>query len=237
MPPEGVSPVELGRTLRTTEILRWDRTHPATAGLRTQDLSLEEARILTPGDSDRVIAETAEGAVAIARAPGIVVFGFDPLAAGTRYELAAPLLIAGTIRWVTPDVFRQWELTAGPPGTISVPLPEEVPAEDIRVAYDDAEELPFQLSDGSLRFYAGRAGIVRITTPNRDLVYSLNLPSVAGNRWVPPEGTARGVPGASATEGSYAEAWYWLALAGALCLVYEWHRFGRRRAAGARGTL
>ncbi len=231
LPPAEVSPVEFGWRRGEAEIVRWDRDHPVTTGLRTQDLTLGTASGLEVGEGDEVLAETGEGAVAIARPGRIVVLGFDPLEAATRYELAAPLLIANAIRWVKPDVFRQWELTAGPPGAISAAV-GAIDAEDsISVAYEDGEQLPFAVDGETLHFFAGRPGMVRITTPSREIVYSLNLPHVAGSVWDPPAEAARGLPGASVAGGSYAEVWYWLALAGALCLLYEWLRYGRRRTA------
>ena len=49
------------------------------------------------------------------------VFGFHPAFSGMRYELATPLLFANLLRWVSPEIFRQWEIGGG---SYSTALPQ-----------------------------------------------------------------------------------------------------------------
>ncbi len=237
LPPAGSSPVPLGRELRHAEVTSWDRDHPVSAGLETRELAFDSARLLATGPGDTVLAATAGGPVAVARDTGsrkLVVLGFDPMAPGARYDLAAPLLFANTIRWMKPEVFRQWELTTGSPGAVSVPLQAPREAGDVRVAYEDGEQVPFTVDDEAIRFYAGRPGIVRVTAGSREIVYSLNLPAVADGRWTPPPEAARALPGVVERTSQASDIWYWLALAGSLCLWFEWLRYGRGRTVEAR---
>ena len=52
----------------------------------------------------------------------MVVLGFNPVRSGMKYQLTTPLLFANIIRWMAPDAFRSWELTAGTVGTVDVDL-------------------------------------------------------------------------------------------------------------------
>ena len=48
--------------------------------------------------------------------PKIVVFGFHPALSAMRYELATPLLFANLLRWMSPEIFRRWEISGGQRG-------------------------------------------------------------------------------------------------------------------------
>ena len=77
------------------------------------------------------IGEVAAGPVIVARpgTPKIAVFGFHPALSGMRYELATPLLFANLLRWVSPEIFRQWEIAGGSVGTVKLQLdPDTAPA-------------------------------------------------------------------------------------------------------------
>src|SRR5262249_23685681 len=100
----------------------------------------------------------------------------------------------------------------------------------IQVTSPQLREVPFTLVEKRLRFFVGQASTVRVTMPDREAVYTLNLPEVGETRWTPPAGIRRGVPppGVSPFQ---RDLWPWLALGGALGLLLEWILYGRQPAA------
>ena len=37
-----------------------------------------------------------------------------------RYELATPLLFANLLRWMSPEIFRRWEISGGSVGAVKL---------------------------------------------------------------------------------------------------------------------
>jgi len=241
-PPSASSPVKEAGAVRGVKLTRWSSDHALGAGLRTRDVELEHTILFEPTAEDTVIAESGSGPVIVARGPAgagaarTVVLGFHPMQGEMRYELATPLLFANIVRWMKPGVFRTWELNTGSVGTVSAPLGDDVDRASVRVVDEQGESLPFALEDGSVHFYAGRAGIVRLYAGNREIVYSLNLPAVPEGSWEPPDSVLRGVPGAAPAAGA-ADIWQWLAIAGILGLAIEWLLYGRFRRRPAEDQL
>lgn len=166
--------------------------------------------------------------------PKIVVLGFHPALSAMRYELSTPLLFANLLRWMAPEIFRRWELTAGSVGTVKVPLDPDVRPAGVRVLREDGNPAPFTLRGQSLEFFSGTAGTVRVLAGDREYVYSLTLPQLWESKWdVPPE-TRRGIPKFAAPLREATDLWQWLALAGAAGLLAEWILYGRFRRRVAR---
>ena len=167
-------------TLGKTKLTKWRSDSNLASGLHTKDLELPAAELFRPASTDIVVAEADAGPIIVAR-PGahkIAVLGFQP----SKYELTTPLLFANLVRWMAPDVFTTYELTAGTVGhgerATWNPKPSR-PA--IRVMTENQPRLPFTLEGQNLRFFAAAPGIVRISTGGREIVYSLTLPQ-AGDR-------------------------------------------------------
>jgi hypothetical protein len=131
---------------------------------------------------------------------------------------------------MVPESFRRLELHAGSVGIVSLPLEAEVDPTTIRVTGEDQRALPFTLQGGTLRFFAGTPGTVRIAAADREFVYSLTLPEVADSSWTPPAGVRKGIPSRRVAPASSRDLWQWLALCGALLLLFEWMRYGRSTA-------
>jgi len=235
-PPDG-APVLVQSTVSNAELTSWRSDHPLAAGLRAKDMRLESAEVFAPAPGDVAVARIEAGPVIVAHplAPKFVVLGFHPVRGALRYELTTPLLFANILRWMAPDIFRRWELIAGSPGTISVALGPEAASAGIHVIAENGTELPYALDGGNLRFFAGTPGAVRVIAGDREMVFSLTLPELAGAKWTPPAGAMRGVPPAAAVPRAFSELWPWFALAGALGLVVEWILFGRGHVARIHG--
>ncbi|MGD0364748.1 MAG: VWA domain-containing protein [Bryobacteraceae bacterium] len=230
-PPAGGSPVPLRAQVSDAPVTQWLTDHPLGAGLRSKDLRLASAQVFEAAPDDLKIAQVAEGPVIVARPghPKIVVLGFHPALSPMRYQLAMPLLFANILRWMAPQIFRRWELTAGSVGTVKVALDPDVRPAAVRVLREDGNPAPFTLRGQSLEFFSGTAGTVRVVAGDREYIYSLTLPQLWESNWdVPPE-TRRGIPRFATPLGEATDLWQWLALAGAAGLLAEWILYGRFR--------
>ena len=184
------SPIPVRTTVEQAPFQGWDAGSPETAGLRTKDFKLEKTLVFEAAPGDERIGEVEAGPVIVARAgkPKIVVFGFHPALSAMRYELATPLLFANLLRWVSPEIFRRWEISGGSVGTMKLLVDEDTAEKDIKVTAEDGTALPFTLRDRTLNFFSGTPGMVRVAAGDREYVYSLTLPQLWDTHWEPPPG-------------------------------------------------
>lgn len=227
-PPSGKSPIDVQSTAQNVKLSQWQADQPLTAGLRAHDTTLASSEVFRPAPSDVVIARSDAGPLIVARDanPKTIVLGFHPVRSGMRYQLTTPLLFANIIRWMAPDAFRSWELTAGTVGTVDVPLDSQLDPTSIRVQTEDGRSLPFTVEGKTLRFFSGSPGVVRVLTGDRELVYSLTLPQPGDVVWRP--STVKfGVPPHAPIGPTSRDVWQWLSIAGAAGLFADWILFGR----------
>jgi len=229
-PPSQGSPVPIRQSVEQVEFKSWNSNHPAAAGLRAKDFKLEKASIFAAEPDEQIgLVDAGPVIVALATSPRIVAFGFHPGLSAMRYELATPLLFANLLRWLSPDIFRRWEISGGSVGTIRQLMDDDVPESAIHVITDDGAALPFTLRDRTLDFFSGTPGLVRVTAGDREYVYSLTLPQLWDNQWVPPAGTLHTIPRFAPALDRASDIWPILALLGAAGLLAEWLLYGRRR--------
>jgi hypothetical protein len=230
-PPAQGSPIPVRQAVEQAPLVRWDTSHPITAGLRARDLKLERANVFEAAPSDVRIAEAASGPVIVARpgAPKVAVFGFHPALSGMRYELATPLLFANLLRWVSPDVFRHSEIAGASVGMLTLELDGDAVPGEVKVTGAGGAALPFTLRDRKLHVFAGAPGSVAVLAGDREYVYSLTLPQLWDARWEPPKDARLGLPHYGPSIGPSNDLWPWLALAGGAGLVAEWFLFGMAR--------
>jgi hypothetical protein len=239
-PPPAKSPIPVQSTAQNVKLNQWQADHPLGAGLRARDIELASAEIFSPAPGDIVVARSEAGPLIVARpaSPKIVVLGFHPVRSGMKYQLTTPLLFANIIRWMAPDAFRTWELTAGTVGTVDVELESEIDPQSIRVQTEEGRPLPFTVEGKSLRFFTGAPGVVRVLTGDRELVYSLTLPQPGDTVWKPAN-VKLGLPPRSPIGPTSRDLWHWLALAGAAGLLADWILYGRidRRMRASAGPM
>jgi hypothetical protein len=233
-PPQNKSPIAIRSTEKKVKLKNWRADHPLGAGLRAKDLEFQNAEVFQVQTGDIALAESDAGALIVARPgkPKTVVFGFHPVLSGMKYEITTPLLFANILRWMTPDIFRSWELTAGTAGTVDVDLESETDPSTIRVVTEDGRPLPFTVEARTLRFFSGVAGIVRVITGDRELVYSLTLPQPGDMVWTVAN-AKHGLPGRSPAQPASTDIWPWLALLGSFGLLADWILFGRKQSGTA----
>jgi hypothetical protein len=238
-PPADRSPIPVQSTEQKARLNQWQAGHPLGAGLRARDIELASAQIFRPAPGDIVVARSDAGPLIVARPgnPKIVVLGFHPVRSGMKFQLTTPLLFANIIRWMAPDAFRSWELTAGTVGTVDVELESEIDPNAIRVQTEEGRSLPFTVDGKNLRFFTGAPGVVRVLTGDRELVYSLTLPQPGDTVWKPAN-VKLGLPPRAPLGPSSRDLWHWLAIAGAIGLLVDWILYGRidRRMRAARGA-
>jgi von Willebrand factor type A domain/Aerotolerance regulator N-terminal len=238
-PPINGSPIPAETVQSTVKLNQWQADHPLGVGLRARDIELANAEIFRPAPSDIIVARSDTRPLIVARPgpPKIVVLGFHPVRSGLKYQLITPLLFANIIRWMSPDAFRSWELTAGAAGTVDVDLESETDPNTVRVQTEDGKSLPFTIEGKTLRFFTADPGIVRVLTGDRELVYSLTLPQPGDTVWKP-SNVKTGLPPRAPLGPASRDIWQWLALAGAAGLAADWILYGRidRRTRGAKGA-
>jgi hypothetical protein len=152
-----------------------------------------------------------------------------------RYELAAPLLFANLLRWVSPEMFRRMEISGASVGSVKLLMDEDsagVDSKNIKVTAEDGSALPFTLHDRTLQFFAGSPGSVRVAAGDHEYLYSLTLPQLGDVKWEPPADVRLGIPHFAAVLDSAKDLWPWLAILGAALLLAEWLMYGRFRRGG-----
>ncbi len=234
-PPANSSPFTVASTVSDAHLQRWHGENPLGAGLGTADVKVDSTEVFSPQPGDLPIADCAAGPVILARSGAYksVAFGFHPALTPMRFELATPLLFANILRWMVPEVFRQWELNGGTVGATTVALDPGIDPSAVRVLGEGGRPVPFTTESGSVRFFVSTPGTVRVLAGSRERIYSLTLPDVADTKWQVPRGVLRGI-GRVAASSPPGQVWPALALAGALGLLLEWMLFGRGIAASRR---
>ena len=238
-PPAKGSPVPVRTSVEKVAFGGWNPTDPVAAGLRTKDFKLDKASIFEAAPDDIRVGSVEAGPVVVARAgkPKVAVLGFHPSNSAMRYELATPLLFANLLRWVSPEIFRHWEISGGSVGTVKLALDRQIVEKDIKVTAEDGTPLPFTLRDRTLNFFAGAPGAVKVMAGDREYLYSLTLPQLGDSKWTPPADAHTGIPRFAAMVDSSSDIWPWLALLGAAGLVAEWLMYGRFRRMQRSGPL
>ena len=152
--------------------------------------------------------------------------GFDPFAGAMRYELTTPLLLANVLRCVAPDVFRDVDVGTQSAGAVAMPFPNREGGA-VQVLTDSGANLPFNVRDKSVDFFAGEASRVRVIAGNSERVYSLTLPEMWDVKWTPPATARHGIPAWNDALRRNRDWWPWLAALGAMVLIGEWIAYGR----------
>lgn len=229
IPPAQKSPIPVRTTATRVKLTQWRSESILGAGLHTKDLEIGASEVFAPDTEDLVVAESDAGPVIVARQRSrMVVAGFHPVRSAMRYELVTPLLFANMLRWMAPDIFRSYESVASTVGTVNVDLESAPDPAQVRVVTENGQKLPFTLDGTKLRFFSGTAGVIRVLTGERELVYSLTLPQPGAVVWNPTN-VRMGFPARMQGDQSGRDIWQWLAIAAAIALVADWVIFGRMR--------
>jgi hypothetical protein len=146
-----------------------------------------------------------------------------------KFQVTTPLLFANLLRWLSPEAVRSVEVAARRVGATDISMDPNERPDDIQVRTDGGDAIPFTIRDGMLELFTAEPKIVRVTSYDRERVFSLTLPQVAEHDWNPPGGSAFGMPAEANWVSSSISVWQWLAALAAGTLVAEWMLFGLRR--------
>jgi hypothetical protein len=204
-----------------------------TAGLRARELPVPEAEVFETFEGDTQVASAPEGPIIVARRerqdlPQLAVIGFDPFSGELRFRVTTPLLLANLLRWLRPEAFQHWEISARQVGAATLPLEPDEEPEHIRIVDERGLAVPFAIRNHTLQLFVSHPSVIRVSSEHHQRVLSLTLPEVAAYDWKISSAAAKGVPAARLGQSSL-DLWKWLALAGALGLSIEWLLFGPRK--------
>jgi hypothetical protein len=239
-PPADRSPVPIRERVDHPGGLSWTPDQPLTAGLRARDVQIDSASIFEPGPNEIRLAEVSKGPVMVATVSDggksrMIAMGFDPFAGAMRYELATPLLLANILRWVSPEVFREVDVGTQSAGAVTMSIAamsvsnNSAAADNsgIQVLTDSGTNLPYNVRDKSVEFFAGESSRVRVIAGNAERVYSLTLPEMWDVKWTPPANVRHGIPALNDALRRNRDWWPFLAALGAAILIGEWLAYGR----------
>jgi hypothetical protein len=234
MPPAKNSPIPIASTQTGARLEQWHTETALGAGLHSKELRLPIAEIFERESGGIPVASSDAGPVVMAQGGSaerarLAVIGFDPLNGPLRFEVSTPLLFANLLRWLEPESFRAFRLTAGAVGIASIPLDAKESAQNLKIVDDRGFTAPFTIRNGVLQLYTARPSVVRVLSNDRERVLSLTLPGMAEFAWQPPPATPRELPRAYWFAPSAFDLWKWLAALGAIGLLVEWLFFGQQR--------
>ena len=158
-------------------IVNWDSQHPATRWIRTHDVSVRNPAHLSLQPNDVVLAY-ADGnpptPIILAREQDghrMLILGFDPQNSNLQFESAFPLLMAGSIEWLTQPI--EDVVQAASTGIV------DLRSAATRIVAPSGECRGFRAQRmANIRFFASEAGIYRLVEPSRERQIAVNIPAL-----------------------------------------------------------
>jgi hypothetical protein len=233
-PAEDHPPSSVKTVVANTAIDHWYPGTLLSDGRYARDVRLPRTEVFESFPGDLIVATVSQGPVVVVRPESgahkkLALVGFDPLSDSLRFQVTTPLLFADLLRWLSPEAFRTVEATSDHVGLLTVSLDQGERAEHLKVTDGRDVAVPFTLHDRSLQLFTTKPGEVRISSGDRDRIFSLTLPEVAEFSWPAPRAAATGLPAAAQLSPSAIDLWKWLALLGGAGLLFEWLLYGRHR--------
>jgi hypothetical protein len=210
----------LPRPIRVTD---WNPQHPATRWVRTKDVSVRSAATLSPKAGDVVVA-SGEGQPAVplilAREQNhrkSLIVGFDPHDSNFPQQPAFPLLIAGSVEWMTHPIEDVSDSLSA--GELDLPGPAA------RVVGPNGADVPFARNGANVHILALDTGLYRVTGANRTMTYAVNAPPLLPSQRLDPTDAERLAVQSETIpyQGNY--LWRTLALLAIVALWAEWWLF------------
>jgi hypothetical protein len=203
-------------------IANWDSQHPATRWIRTRDVSVRNPAPLPikPGD---IVLASAEGnpptPLILAREQDghrMLILGFDPHNSSLQFEAAFPLLMAGSIEWLTQPV----EDIVQSPSTGVIDL--RSPATQILAP--SGAGVPFERTGLDVHFFASQAGIYHFIEPGRTSEIAVNIPALPQERWNPTSSEETSIEREPIRDAGR-NLWRWLIALALIPVWLEWWLF------------
>jgi len=211
---------------KPVRITGWNLQHPVTRWVRTHDVSVRNPATIKvePGDAVLAYADTdPPSPLIVAREQGghrILIVGFNPQDSNFPLESAFPLMMAGSLEWMTHSVDEVADSLST--GEVDIPGPAA------KIIAPSGKEVPFARKGANLHLLALETGTYRIVGANSESNVAINPPALPAQRvQLTPEETAavEREPLPPATW----DMWRWLAIAAMIALWLEWALYYRAR--------
>lgn len=220
---------------RPVRVTGWNSRHPVTRWVRTRDISVRNPAALKvePGDAILAYAEGDPPApLILARELAghrILIVGFNPRDSNFPLESAFPLLMAGSIEWMTHSVDEVAD--ARSTGEVDWPGPAA------KIIAPSGKEIPFARNDAGVHFLAQETGIYRVVASNGgETSVAVNPPALPANRVQLTPTEVEDVESEPLPPAAWS-MWRWLVVLAIVALWLEWRLYysarERQRAAEA----
>jgi Ca-activated chloride channel family protein len=212
-----------GTLPRPVRVTNWNAQHPAVRWVRTRDISVRSAATLKVAPGDEVLAsgEGTPGApLIVAREQNkhrSLIVGFDPHDSNLPEQSAFPLLMAGTVEWMTHPIEDASDSLSA--GELDLPGPAT------RVVGPTGAEVPFARNGTNVHIVAMDTGLYRVIAGNRTMTYAVNTPPLLPLQRIEPSETEQASIQSELVpyQGNY--LWRTLAILAIVALWAEWWLF------------
>ena len=222
-------------TSRPLRVMGWNLQHPVTRWVRTRDISVRNPAALNVEPGDTVLAYTEGDPPApliLAREQNgrrLLIIGFDPHNSNFPLESAFPLLMAGSVEWMTHSV----DEVADSLSTGEIDLPGPV----TKIISPSGRDVPFARQGANIHLLALETGMYRIVAPGSETSIAVNPPALPSQRMQLTAAEAADVEREPLPPAAW-DLWRWLVLLAIVALWLEWWLYysarERQRAAEVR---
>ena len=222
---------------KALRVTGWNLQHPVTRWVRTRDISVRNPATLKVERGDAVLAYTEGDPPApliLAREQGgrrILIVGFNPHDSNFPLESAFPLLMAGSVEWMTHSVDEVADSLST--GEIDLPGPAT------KIIAPSGKEVPFARKGADVHLFASETGTYRIVAPGGETSIAVNSPELPAQRMQLTSAEAAEVEREPLPAAAW-DMWRWLVLLAIVALWLEWWLYyaarERQRAAEVRGA-
>jgi Ca-activated chloride channel family protein len=197
----------------------WNLQHPVTRWVRTRDISVRNPATIKvePGDSVLAYAEADPPTpLIVAREQGghrILIVGFNPQDSNFPLESAFPLMMAGSVEWMTHSVDEVADSLST--GEVDIPGPAT------KIIAPSGREVPFARKGSNLHLLAQETGTYRIVGPGGENNIAINPPALPAQRVQLTAAETAPVEGEPLPPAAW-DMWRWLVIAAIVALWLEW---------------
>ena len=204
---------------RPVRVTGWNSQHPVTRWVRTHDISVRNPAPLKVQPGDTVLAY-ADGdpptPLILAREQDgrrILIIGFNPHDSNFPLESAFPLLMAGSIEWMTHSVDEVADSLST--GEIDLPGPAT------KIVAPSGREVPFARKGANVHLLALETGTYRVLAPGGETSIAVNPPALPTQRVQLTAAETSEVEREPLPPAAW-DLWRWLVLLAILALWLEW---------------
>ncbi len=197
----------------------WNLQHPVTRWVRTHDVSVRNPADvkIQPGDTVLAYAEGNPPApLIVAREQDgrrILIIGFNPHDSNFPQESAFPLLMAGSVEWMTHSVDEVADSLST--GEIDLPGPAT------KIIAPSGRDVSFARKGADIHLLAVETGTYRIVAPGGETSIAVNPPALPDQRVQPSAAETANVEREPLPRAAW-DMWRWLVLLAIVALWLEW---------------